>query len=688
MKMEGEINPDNGNNTNLNVLNLKILILIPLLFLAVLAFSTDDSAAADIYVNASGGNDANNGLSPATAKLTVKNATATVTSGSTVHIANGVYKGPGNRGITINKTMNIIGQSQTGTIIDAEKKNRIFLIISGVRVTIGNLTLTNGTTSANGGAILNNGNLTIITSTFKGNSAHNTVLADHRGGGGAISNGGYMTVTGSTFTGNSANNGHFGQDNGNGGAIRNVRVLNVYSSIFSGNSAHNVHVTGNDTNNNGGGGAIINYRGILTVFSSTFRSNIADVNGGAIVTDHGTVRVSNSTFQSNVAHDGGGAIVNGDGTVTVNRSTFTANQATGGNGNGGAIVNGFGTLRATGSTFTSNTAHTGGGAIVNGAGSVTVRTSTFRGNTAGQNGGAILNGGGVTLIGHLVTVTYSMFTSNTAKVAGGAIANYGGNFNIIRSTLNRNTAPQNGGAIISVAGVLRVNISNITRNTAHGFGGAIYNELNKRNGTLGSFTVTGSNLTYNTAKNGGAIYNRGVGTGIVHFNRIYRNSLKEIVSTQGRVDARYNWWGSNRDPASKVSGNVLVRPWLVATITARPVGSYIITVSILYDSYGNYHNPALGHVPDGIPVTFYAASGTFNPPVSYTVSGRATTHFSGRDPSIVTARVDDQLLRIRVSAAGEPTPGTVPMQDTGVPFNLLLMALISVTGGLWMSKRG
>jgi len=34
MKMEGEINPDNENNTNLNVLNLKILVLIPLLFLA------------------------------------------------------------------------------------------------------------------------------------------------------------------------------------------------------------------------------------------------------------------------------------------------------------------------------------------------------------------------------------------------------------------------------------------------------------------------------------------------------------------------------------------------------------------------------------------------------------------------------------------------------------------------------
>jgi len=58
--------------------------------------------------------------------------------------------------------MNIIGQGQTGTIIDAEKKNRIFLIISGVRVTIGNLTLNNGTTSANGGAILNNGNLTLL----------------------------------------------------------------------------------------------------------------------------------------------------------------------------------------------------------------------------------------------------------------------------------------------------------------------------------------------------------------------------------------------------------------------------------------------------------------------------------------------------------------------------------------------
>jgi len=56
MKMEGEINPDNENNTNLNVLNLKILVLIPLLFLAVLVFSMDDSATADIYVNASGWN--------------------------------------------------------------------------------------------------------------------------------------------------------------------------------------------------------------------------------------------------------------------------------------------------------------------------------------------------------------------------------------------------------------------------------------------------------------------------------------------------------------------------------------------------------------------------------------------------------------------------------------------------------
>ncbi len=90
---------------------------------------------------------------------------------------------------------------------------------------------------------------------------------------------------------------------------------------------------------------------------------------------------------------------------------------------------------------------------------------------------------------------------------------------------------------------------------------------------------------------------------------------------------------------------------------------------------------------DGIPVTFYAAEGVVNPALSYTVNGRATTHFTGSNLGVVTARVDDQILRIRVSAGGTPVAGTIPMQSTGVPINLLLTALLAIGGGLLLSVR-
>lgn len=48
--------------------------------------------------------------------------------------------------------MNIISQSQSGTIIDAEDSDRIFIIGKSVDVTIQNLTLTGGNTDR-GGAI-------------------------------------------------------------------------------------------------------------------------------------------------------------------------------------------------------------------------------------------------------------------------------------------------------------------------------------------------------------------------------------------------------------------------------------------------------------------------------------------------------------------------------------------------------
>ncbi|MBZ2164573.1 Ig-like domain-containing protein [Methanobacterium spitsbergense] len=286
-----------------------------------------------IYVNGNStlGNDDWNGESATYQsgiigpKYSIKNATGTVNTNGQIYIAHEQYKGINNTQITIDKNMTINGESQTDTIINGTGTNWIFHINPGINFTINNLTLTNATTTNNGGAIYNYGTLTVNNSTFTSNTATDS--------GGAICNdyGGTLTVNNSTFTSNSA----------------------AYY-----------------------GGTISN-DGTLTVNNSTFTSNSATYYGGAIYNSYGTVTVNNSTFTSNSATYFGGAIINHDGSVTVNGSTFTSNTAT----NGGAIFNDIQrSVTVNGSTFTSNTANSGG-AIYNHFGTLNVSFCRIVGNT-------------------------------------------------------------------------------------------------------------------------------------------------------------------------------------------------------------------------------------------------------------------------------------------------------------------
>ena len=264
----------------------KTLIMVLLCLFVVLISVSSASAASTVYVNATGGNDSNNGTIDHPYQ-TIGQGINSVDENGTVTIADGTYSGTGNTNLTITKNMNITGQSQQGTIINGTDTNWIFNIQSGITVTITNLTITNST-SDDGGAIYNYGTLTITNSTLTGNTAKNL--------GGAIFNVGNLTVTNSTFTDNNAKNGI-------GGAICNNRgTLTVINSTFTDNTAYL-------------GGAIYNNHGTLTVTSSTLTDNTA-LNGGAICNDGGTLTVTNSTLTGNTATGSGGAICN-DGTLTV-----------------------------------------------------------------------------------------------------------------------------------------------------------------------------------------------------------------------------------------------------------------------------------------------------------------------------------------------------------------------------------
>ncbi|MBN1678737.1 MAG: hypothetical protein JW966_00500 [Anaerolineae bacterium] len=243
----------------------------------------------------------------------------------------------------ITEDLTITGPGAASLIINGAGLYRPFRI-TGADVTITGVTIQNGYTTGNGGAIFNTGGgtLTVSDSTFTSNEA------DFYGG--AInSTGGTMTVSNSTFSGHIADS---------GGAI--------------------------DTNG-----------GTLTVSNTTFDDNWAASGGGAINTNGGTVTVSNTTFDGNSSSGYGGAIENWNGcTLTVSNATFDGNSAA----FGGAISN-YGsssTLTVSNATFDGNAAGDLGGAIYNYEGTATVSNSILSSSSSGGNcyGSGTLNDGG------------------------------------------------------------------------------------------------------------------------------------------------------------------------------------------------------------------------------------------------------------------------------------------------------
>ncbi len=273
--------------------------------------------------------------------------------------------------LSINKRLTVDGEARAVTISGDSAGNgtpdvRVFSIGSSGVATLTHLSIVSGTASVGtddcvddcGGAIYNDGTLTVQNSSLSGNSA------DYDGG--AIYNLGMLTVQNSIFSDNSA-------EWGGGGGISNEEgTLIVQTSVFSDNSAY------------AWGGGICNFD-TLTVYTSTFSGNETQ-DGGGIYSYEGVLTVQNSTFSDNHVSNRGGGIGN-DGTLTVRNSAFSDNEAAYGGGicNGGEDENAAITVEN--STFSGNSSDWNGGGINNEQGALTVRNSTFSGNSADYGGG-------------------------------------------------------------------------------------------------------------------------------------------------------------------------------------------------------------------------------------------------------------------------------------------------------------
>ena len=212
---------------------------------------------------------------------------------------------------------------------------------------ISNVAMAKNTAIDKGGAIFNSddkmgaeGDLILNNVDLKDNKANF---------GGAIWNEGTLTVNGGSFESNKADKA--------AGAIYNAAdaKLTVDGVTFANNSSAKA-------------GAINNYNGTVAISDSTFKGNAAGTSmGGAVTNTSGSepgksiITITGSTFEGNKAGNGG-AVWNGTyGKVTITDSTFKGNTALaeGGLGQGGAITNaGQMTIKGT-NTFSGNTAAKG-----------------------------------------------------------------------------------------------------------------------------------------------------------------------------------------------------------------------------------------------------------------------------------------------------------------------------------------
>ena len=297
---------------------------------------------------------------------------------NTIQVGSGTYTltlDPFQFEITSGDNVTITGAGAGSTIIDAAGRGRAFQVDTGSSLTLTGMTVQNGSV----------GNIRPAASPRVGPHATAPACPAPEEGevdGGAILQNGPLTLTDDAFTGNLAN--------GSGGAIEdNGGALTVSGSTFSDNvSCRGFSAPG--TTGLPAGGAIFESSGApVTIDSSTFTSNSAASAGGGVSEEGGaTLTVTNSTFTGNTALSGGA--IDGEcgvaacGTVDLFGDALTGNTAapSGESGSAGGALYDTGETHydVVNTTITGNTATDGGG-IASANGIVNLSFSTVDGNS-------------------------------------------------------------------------------------------------------------------------------------------------------------------------------------------------------------------------------------------------------------------------------------------------------------------
>ncbi len=243
-------------------------------------------------------------------------------------------------GLNISSSLTLQGASTATTIISGGGAVRPFSS-SGPNVTLQNLTITNGSSGSNGGALrVNSGNMTLDSV-----AVTNSTASASQAGAIYFQSGGALTITNSTLQGNIAS---AGGSPFNGGAIyQTAGSLTMTTSTISNNTA----------SSGGDGGGIWAGSGVSSVILTnvTITGNIASTgSGGGLWLAATTSTLTNTTIVTNSQTSGSGAgLYLSAGTVTI-RNTIIANN-TGGNCAGTITTAGYNLDSANTCSFSAGT---------------------------------------------------------------------------------------------------------------------------------------------------------------------------------------------------------------------------------------------------------------------------------------------------------------------------------------------
>ena len=473
---------------------------------------------------------------------------------------------------TLTKSIDVIGPGSDILTISGNDLSRMFTANKAdTTVTLAGMTLTNGMSTSNGGAISFSAASGVLYDLVVQNSettgsyggaiyvtgsdsfemdnciiiGNQTATTSGKYGGGAwISYVNDVTITNSVFDGNASyygggltlySNGHNTLDN----VVINDNTANTGGGLYASRTTSETYL--DKTNDititysrlidneatSHAGGAIFAYSENVAITDSIISGNTAStsVAGGVYFYSTGGSTVSGSIIRDNTATTYGGGISTGVITsgvfaglandITITDTTMSGNTAV---SYGGAVYSSGSMLHVSASVFEENTAEVGGAVFRVGTAGSSFTDVTFTGNQATSPA----HGGGAIFISissqEIMTIAGSTLTGNDAQNgSGGAIDLRGGTLDITDSVLNANTAATCGGGI-SVISSATLNISGttMTNNTSATYGGGVYTK------STGSLALNDSLLLNNTSERGGGV-SQANGTVTVEGTRFFGN---------------------------------------------------------------------------------------------------------------------------------------------------------------------